>query len=390
MSPENKEKVGFETLAVHAGVRPDPVTGAIMTPIFATSTYVQKSPGQHTGYEYSRTGNPTRAALEESLAALENGTHGLACSSGCAASDVLLHLLSAGDHVVSVDDVYGGTSRLLRMVWARHGVETTFADLTNRDVADFVTPKTKMIWIETPTNPLLKIIDIEKITTWAAKQKNPPLVVVDNTFATPYFQRPLDLGADVVLHSTSKYLNGHSDVIGGALIVKDKKLRDKLHFIQNSMGGVSGPFDSWLVLRGVKTLALRMERHEQNAMEIAQFLEHQGMVDKVIYPGLKSHPQHEIARKQMKGFGGMISFYLKGDLANARKFLENVRLFACAESLGGVESLIEHPAIMTHASLPAETRKALNISDSLVRLSVGIEAVDDLKADLKFAFKASE
>lgn len=384
------ENLKFETLAVHAGVEPDPSTGAIMTPIFQTSTYVQASPGKHKGYEYSRTRNPTRTALEASIAALEGGKFGLALSAGCTGVDLLLHLLDTGDHVVSVDDVYGGTSRLFRTVWARHGIETTFGDLTTGNVGDFATKKTKMVWIETPTNPLLKVIDIERCVAWAKKQNPRPLVVVDNTFASPYFQSPLELGADVVLHSTTKYLNGHSDVVGGALVVNDKELYQRIHHVQNSTGGVSGPFDSWLVLRGIKTLALRMKRHEENAMELAKFLESHPQVDRVIYPGLKSHPQYEIARKQMKGFGGMLTFFLKGNLDNARRFLESVRVFSLAESLGGVESLVDHPAIMTHASIPAETRTKLGISDTLVRLSIGIEALEDLRADLDQALKASK
>lgn len=382
-----KETTHFETTAVHAGVHPDPSTGAIMTPIYATSTYVQESPGKHRGYEYSRTKNPTRFALEESMAALEGGKHGLATASGCSATDILLHSLDAGDHVISVDDVYGGTSRLFRTLWNRHGVKTSFVDFTKDGWDKAWTPQTKMVWIETPTNPLLKIIDIEKIASWAKTKSPKPLVVVDNTFASPYFQKPLSLGADVVLHSTTKYLNGHSDVVGGALIMNDDGLKDRLHHIQNSVGGVAGPFDSFLVLRGIKTLALRMKRHEENAAQIADFLERHPKVEKVLYPGLKSHPQYDVARKQMSGFAGMVTFFIKGDLAGARRFLENVRVFSLAESLGGVESLVDHPAIMTHASIPVETRASLGISDSLVRLSVGIEHIEDLKTDLDNALK---
>ena len=356
-----------------------------MTPIYATSTYVQSTPGEHKGYDYSRTANPTRTALEASIAGLESGKHCLALSSGCTGTDILCHFLEAGDHVVSVDDVYGGTSRLFRTVWARHGVETTFADLVNHNLSDYVRPNTKMIWIETPTNPLLKIIDIEKVVQQAHKLSPKPIVVVDNTFASPYFQSPLALGADVVLHSTTKYLNGHSDVVGGALVFNDDNLKAKLHHIQNSIGGVPGPFDAWLVLRGIKTLALRMKRHEENAKVLAEMLERHPKVERVIYPGLKSHPQHDVAKRQMKGFGGMITFFLKGNLATSRNFLERVRLFALAESLGGVESLIEHPAIMTHASIPAETRVKLGISDTLIRISVGIENVQDLQRDLELA-----
>ncbi len=385
----DKEK-HFETIVVHAGVKPDPSTGAIMTPIFATSTYVQVSPGKHLGYDYSRTHNPTRTALETSLAALEGGKYALALSSGCTGTDILMHLLEVGDHVVSVDDVYGGTSRLFRTIWARHGVETTFADLTHKSLSDFATTKTKMVWIETPTNPLLKIIDIEKVVAEAKKLPQKPIVVVDNTFASPYFQSPLELGADVVLHSTTKYINGHSDVVGGALMTHDKGLLDRLHHVQNSIGGIPGPFDAFLVLRGIKTLALRMQRHGENAFELAQWLEKHPAVEKVLYPGLESHPQHTTAKKQMKGFGGMITFFIKGNLDNARKFLESVKVFALAESLGGVESLVDHPAIMTHASIPVETRKALGISDNLIRLSVGIEAIVDLKEDLDNALKRSQ
>ncbi len=384
------ESKNIETIAVHAGVTPDPTTGAIMTPIYATSTYVQESPGTHRGYEYSRTKNPTRAVLEASLAALEGGKFGFATASGCAATDILLHLLNAGDHLVCVDDVYGGTSRLMRTVWNRHGLEVTFADLTHKPVSDFVKPNTKMIWVETPTNPLLKVIDIQAITRWAAKQNPRPLVVVDNTFATPVFQSPLELGADVVLHSTTKYLNGHSDVVGGALVTSNKELSERIHYVQNSAGGVAGAFDSWLVLRGIKTLALRMKRHDENARELAAWLEKHPAVDKVLYPGLASHPQSDLARRQMKGAGGMITFFLKGGLAEARRFLESVRVFALAESLGGVESLVDHPAIMTHASLPVETRRQLGISDSLIRLSVGVEHVEDLKKDLDNALKVSQ
>jgi cystathionine gamma-lyase len=382
---ENKD-YRFETIAVHAGVTPEPTTGAIMTPIFATSTYVQATPGEHKGYDYSRTANPTRTALEASIAGLEGAKYCLALSSGCTGTDVLCHSLESGDHVVSVDDVYGGTSRLFRTVWARHGIETTFADLVNHDLKEFVKPNTKMVWIETPTNPLLKIIDIEKVVAQARKLNPRPLVVVDNTFASPYFQRPLELGADVVLHSTTKYLNGHSDVVGGAIVFNDDGLKAKLHHIQNSIGGVPGPFDAWLVLRGIKTLALRMKRHEENAKLLADWLEKHPKVERVLYPGLKSHPQHEVAKRQMRGFGGMITFFLKGDLQTSRRFLERVKVFALAESLGGVESLIEHPAIMTHASIPAETRAKLGITDNLIRISVGIENIEDLKTDLELAF----
>lgn len=380
----------LETLAVHAGVEPDPSTGAIMTPIFATSTYVQESPGKHRGFEYSRTGNPTRRALETAVAAIEGGAHGLAFASGCAATDAVLHLLNVGDHVVSVDDVYGGTSRTLRTVWSRHGIETTFADLATKSITEFLKPNTKIVWLETPTNPTLKVIDVARVAEDLRKVSPEPLLVVDNTFASPCFQRPFDLGADIVLHSTTKYLNGHSDVVGGALIVNDRALRDRLHHIQNTTGGVCGPFDAWLVMRGLKTLSVRMRQAGENAMEIASFLEKHPSVERVLYPGLPSHPQHSVAKKQMSAFGGIITFYRKGGISQARKFLESVKVFALAESLGGVESLVEHPAIMTHASLPAETRQKLGISDSLVRLSIGIEHVSDLKADLDQALKVSD
>jgi cystathionine gamma-lyase len=384
---ENKK---FETLTVHAGVTPDPSNGAIMTPIFATSTYVQTSPGKHQGYDYSRTANPTRKALEDCLAAIEGGTRAFATASGCNASDILIHLLDAGDHVISVDDVYGGTSRLFRTIWNKHGVETTFVDLTREGVADYLKPNTKLIWIESPTNPLLKIIDIQKVVNSVSKCNPRPLVVVDNTFATPFFQQPFSLGADIVVHSTTKYLNGHSDVVGGAIIVGSQELAQKIHHIQNATGGISGAFDAWLVLRGIKTLSVRMKRHAENAMEVATFLEKHPSVDKVIYPGLPSHPHHELAKRQMRGFSGIVTFMIKGGLENARRFLETLKVFSLAESLGGVESLVDHPAIMTHASIPAETRRSLGITDTLVRLSVGIENVEDLKQDLDHALRASQ
>lgn len=377
-----KKEMAMETLAVHAGMVPDPSTGAIMQPIYATSTYVQESPGAHRGYDYSRTGNPTRNALETAIAALEGGRRAFATASGCNATDILMHLLNAGDHVLSVDDVYGGTSRLLRTVWSRHGVETTFASLNPSSAREFLRPNTRVVWIETPTNPMLKVIDIQAIAEIAHKHNPQTLVVVDNTFATPILQRPLDLGADVVLHSTTKYLNGHSDVVGGAIVVRDQDLGARVHHIQNSAGGISGPFDSFLVLRGLKTLAVRMKQHCASAGELAEYLSKHPKVSKVYYPGLKSHSNHEVARKQMSGFGGMVTLELKSDLGGAKRFLEAVRLFSLAESLGGVESLIEHPAIMTHASIPQAMRAQLGISDSLVRLSVGIESAGDLRRDL--------
>jgi cystathionine gamma-lyase len=377
----------FNTLAIHAGQEPDPSTGAIMTPIYQTSTYVQSSPGVHKGYEYSRTHNPTRKALEDCLAALEGARHGMAFSSGCAATTTVLHLLQAGDHVVCCDDVYGGTFRLFDKVLAKNGLQFTFADLTDpQRLREHLRPNTKLLWLETPTNPMLKLMDIEALC--AIAHERGVLCVVDNTFMSPYFQRPLALGADVVVHSMTKFINGHSDVVGGAVITDSDELSQRLHFLQNSIGAVLGPTDSFYVLRGIKTLGLRMERHAHNAIAIAHFLEAHPRVEKVIYPGLPSHPQHALACKQMSGFGGMITATLKGGLDDARRFLEHTRLFALAESLGGVESLIEHPAIMTHASVPPENRAALGISDGLIRLSVGIEDLDDLLDDLRHALEA--
>ncbi|MFO0794793.1 MAG: cystathionine gamma-synthase [Candidatus Brocadiaceae bacterium] len=377
-------KQRFETMAIHAGCEPDSGTGAIMTPIFQTSTYVQESPGKHKGYDYSRTHNPTRTALEKNIAALEEGSYGLAFSSGLSAISAITQLLNAGDHVICSDDVYGGTFRLFDKVLKRFNLEFDFVDLTNpQSYEKYLTDNTRLVWLESPSNPLLKLIDIEAIAHVA--KKNNVLVAVDNTFATPFFQKPLKLGADIVMHSTTKYLNGHSDVIGGALVTNDQGLYDKLQFLQNAVGAVPGPFDCFLVLRGIKTLAVRMERHERNAMKIAQLLENHPKVRRVIYPGLKSHPQHELAKKQMTGFGGIITFFIKGGPEAARRFLERVTIFSLAESLGGVESLIEHPAIMTHASLPKEVREKIGISDDLIRVSVGIENVDDLIEDLKGA-----
>lgn len=375
----------FETRAIHAGCEPDSGTGAIMTPIFQTSTYVQESPGKHKGYDYSRTHNPTRTALEKNIASLEGGNFGLAFSSGMSAISTIAQLLNTGDHVICCDDVYGGTFRLFDKVWKRYGLEFDFTDLTQpQSLERYRKNNTKMIWLESPSNPLLKLVDIEAVALIA--KKNNMLVVVDNTFATPFFQKPLKFGADIVMHSTTKYLNGHSDVIGGALVVNDQGLYDKLQFLQNAAGGVPGPFDCFLVLRGIKTLPVRMERHAGNAMKVAQFLENHPKVRRVIYPGLRSHPQHELARKQMAGFGGIITFFIKGGLDAARRFLERVKIFSLAESLGGVESLIEHPAIMTHASLPKEVREKVGISDELIRISVGLENVDDLIEDIEKAF----
>ena len=374
----------FETRAIHAGCEPDSGTGAIMTPIFQTSTYVQESPGKHKGYDYSRTHNPTRTALERNIASLEEGNYGLAFSSGMSAISTITHMLNAGDHIICSDDVYGGTFRLFDKVLKKFNLEFDFIDLTSlQSLERYIKNTTKLVWLESPSNPLLKLINIEA-TAKIAKSRG-IVTVVDNTFATPFFQKPLKLGADIVMHSTTKYLNGHSDVIGGALVMNDQELYNKLQFLQNAAGGVPGPFDCFLVLRGIKTLAIRMERHAENALKIAQFLENHPKVRKVIYPGLNSHPQHELAKKQMTGFGGIVTFFIKGGLEAARKFLERVKVFSLAESLGGVESLIEHPAIMTHASLPKEVREKIGISDELIRVSVGIEHVDDLISDLKQA-----
>ncbi len=376
----------FDTDAIHAGQSPDPTTGAIMTPVYLTSTYVQDGPGEHKGYEYSRTKNPTRGALEACLAALEGAKYGAAFASGCAAADMLMHHLEAGDHVVCSDDVYGGTFRLFDKVFKKMGLSFSFVDLA--DVANLekaITPKTKMLWVETPTNPMLKLIDLARAAEVAKKHKL--ISVADNTFMTPYFQRPLEFGFDVVTHSTTKYLNGHSDVVGGFVCTSNKEIAEKMYFLQNAIGGVQGPMDAFLVLRGVKTLHVRMDRHEKNAQKIAAFLQTHPKATKVNWPGLETHPQHKLARAQMKGFGGMMTFDIKGGLESARKFLKTTKVFACAESLGGVESLIEHPAIMTHASIPKENREKLGITDGFIRLSVGIEDAQDLIDDLEQALK---
>jgi cystathionine gamma-lyase len=383
MKNETK-KQGFGTLAIHAGQDPDPRTGAVMTPIYQTSTYAQESPGKHRGYEYSRTDNPTRTAYQACVAALENGKHALAFASGLACTDGILHTLKSGDHVICCDDVYGGTFRIFDKVFKRLGLEFTFVDFSDlaKTEAAF-RPNTKLMWMETPTNPMLKILDISALTALAKKKG--AVSVVDNTFMSSYFQKPLNLGADIVVHSVTKYMNGHSDVVGGICVTNNDQLYADLKFMQNAVGGVPAPMDCFLVMRGLKTLHIRMERHAENAMAIAKYLQSHPKVSKVIYPGLESHPQHQIALKQMSGFGGMITFFIKGGLDEAREFLEKVRIFTLAESLGGVESLIEHPAIMTHASIPAETRKQLGIHDNLIRISVGIEDLVDLKADLDFA-----
>ncbi len=372
----------FGTKAIHAGVEPDPTTGAIMTPIYQTTTYVQDRPGVHKGYEYSRTHNPTRDALQGSLAALENGKYGLCFSSGMAAIDTLIKVLQPGDEVVSVNDLYGGTYRIFKTVFEKYGIKFNFVDLTdvsNLDAA--LTEKTKLIWVETPTNPLLQIIDIKAVSERAKKAG--VLVAVDNTFATPYFQTPLDLGADIVMHSMTKYLCGHSDVVMGCLIVKDEKLAETLYTMQNSCGAVPGPQDCFLALRGIKTLHLRMQRHGENGEQVARFLKVHPRVDKVYWPGFTEHKNHRVAASQMTGFGGMMSFTLKsGKLEDAITVLESTKIFACAESLGGVESLSGHPATMTHASIPKEQREEIGITDTLIRLSVGVEDIEDLVADL--------
>lgn len=377
--------LGFSTRAIHSGQAPDPTTGAIMTPVYLTSTYVQESPGVHKGWEYSRTHNPTRKAFENCLASLEEGNFGFAFASGCAATTTILHFLKQGDQVVAMDDMYGGTFRLFDKVLKHNGLEFSYVDLTvAENFTKALKPNTKMVWLETPTNPTMKLVDIKRIAAEAHKKNI--LVVVDNTFMSPYFQKPLVLGADIVVHSVTKYLGGHSDVVGGAAVTKSKDIADKLAFLSNSMGGIMSPFDAFMCLRSLKTLPIRMRQHEQNALKVAQFLSDHSKVEKVFYPGLKSHPQHELAQQQMTGFGGMITFFIKGGMNSSRAFLENVNVFSLAESLGGVESLIEHPAIMTHASVPADKRKILGIDDSLIRLSVGIEDIEDLLSDLKNAF----
>lgn len=378
----SESKHGFATRAIHAGQAPDPAYGAVMTPVYQTSTYVQRSPGVFKGhYDYARTANPTRSALEENLASLEEGKFGICFSSGCAAMDASLHLLNTGDHVVLCDDVYGGTFRLFDKVFKRQGIDFTMVDMRDLKATEAAFNKsTKMMWIETPTNPMLKVLDLSKLCG-LGKSRN-ALVVVDNTFATPVLQLPLKFGADIALHSATKYLGGHSDVIGGVCVVNDQELAERLHYIQNAVGAVPGPWDCFLLMRSTKTVQIRVQRHCENASKIAAFLESHRKVERVIYPGLASHPQHQLAKEQMRGFGGMISVVLKGGLSEARTFLEKVRLFSLAESLGGVESLIEHPAIMTHASIPPEARAKLGIGDSLVRLSVGIEDVQDLITDL--------
>jgi len=378
-----KNSQGFSTRAIHAGQRPDPTTGAVMTPIYATSTYAQESPGVNKGYEYARGKNPTREAFEVCIADLEGGVQAFGFGSGMAATSTALELLDAGSHIVTGDDLYGGSWRLFERVRRRSmGLDFSYIDLTDPSAVEAaITDKTRMLWVETPTNPLMKLADIEALSRIARTHKL--ILVVDNTFATPWSQQPLALGADVVMHSATKYLNGHSDIVGGVLVAKDAEMAAQLKFLQNSIGGVMGPFDAFLANRGLKTLGLRMKAHNENAMAVARWLEDRKGVAKVIYPGLISHPQHELAARQMNGrFGGMVTVLIDGDLERTRRVLERVRVFTLAESLGGVESLVNHPAIMTHASVPKDVREAGGVTDNLIRLSVGVEDVDDLIADL--------
>lgn len=380
------KKHAFDTRTIHVGGEPDPVTGAIMPPIFQTSTYVQKAPGEHSGYEYTRSHNPTRTRLEECLASLENAKFSTVTASGLSAAMLVMHWLPKGSKILVGDDVYGGTYRMFTTIFhERHEfkfIDTTDTKKTEAEIKKF---KPALVWLESPTNPLLKLTDIAGVAKAAKKAGSQ--VLVDNTFMSPYFQNPLDLGADIVLHSMTKYINGHSDVVGGVLMYNDKNMNKEFFRLQNSIGPSQSPFDSWLVLRGLKTLAVRMRAHEQGAMKIAKWLESHKQVERVVYPGLKSHPQHALAKKQMHGFGGMITFFIKGGVKESKKFLKHVELFALAESLGGVESLIEHPAIMTHASVPKKVRESIGLTDNLIRLSVGLEDVNDLIADLEKGFK---
>ena len=385
---DNKKKFGIATKAIHAGQEPDKTTGAIMVPIYASSTYVQESPGKHKGFEYSRTQNPTRAAYERCVAEIESGEHGFAFASGMSAADSILGLLEMGDEVIAIDDLYGGTRRLFEKVTSKKsGLCFKFIDYKDFINLDrYISSKTKMIWVESPTNPLLKLVDFKSLQNI---NKN-ILTVVDNTFASPIVQRPLEYDIDIVMHSATKYLNGHSDMIGGVVITNRNDLAEKLAFLQNSIGAIQGPFDSFLALRGLKTLPLRMERHNYNAKKIAEFLESNNKIEKVIYPGLESHEQYSLAKKQMKGYGGIVSFYIKADMNKTKAFLENCQIFSLAESLGGVESLIEHPAIMTHGSIDKNLREKLGITDNFVRASVGIEDVEDLIEDINYAFEGGE
>ncbi len=383
----SKDKKGFDTRAIHAGQKNDPVTGAVMTPIYATSTYAQESPGVHKGYEYSRTSNPTRRALEDCIASLEGGDKGFGFASGMATTSTILELLDSGDHIIASDDLYGGTYRLMEDVRKRtSALEFSFVDFSKTsNILDAVKPNTKMLWLETPSNPLLKITDLEEVSS-AVNQKN-IIKVCDNTFSSPRIQQPLELGFDIVMHSATKYIGGHSDVVAGLAVTSKSRsdLSERLAYLINASGGMLGPFDSFLLLRSLKTLSIRMQKHSENAQLVAEFLEDHALVSKTIYPGLKSHPEHEIAKKQMKLFGGMVTFIVSGGLPHAKKVLENLEVFTLAESLGGAESLAEHPAIMTHASIPKETRESLGIDDGLIRLSVGIETAEDLINDLKQA-----
>ncbi|HLC23792.1 MAG TPA: PLP-dependent aspartate aminotransferase family protein [Dehalococcoidia bacterium] len=378
----------FETLSIHGGKRPDPATGALVTPIYQTSTFVFEDIGKTKGYDYSRSGNPTRKALEDNIALLEGGKSGAAFATGMAAETTVIHLLRHGDHVVCGDDIYGGTYRLFDSVMREFGLEFTFVRMDRRsNIEQAIRPNTRMIWLETPSNPLLNIVDMEMAVDVARRGRI--LTVADNTFATPYLLRPLEFGVDVVVHSTTKYLNGHCDVVGGAVVTASKEIGDKVQFLLNAMGTGEAPFDAWLVLRGIKTLAPRMRVHVENALRIAEYLNTHTKVKKVYYPGLPKHPGHDIAKRQMKGFGGMVSFELKGGVAAVHALLRNLHLFALAESLGGVESLVEHPATMSHASMPAEARKKAGINDDLVRASIGLENVEDLIEDLESALKAA-
>ncbi len=379
-----KKKFGFETLAIHAGQPPEAEFGAVIPPLYLSTTFAQSAPGEYKKYDYSRAGNPTRTSYEKCVASLEGADFGFGFSSGCAATSTVIQLLKAGDHVIANDDMYGGTFRLFNSVLSQFGVEFSYVDLTDADnLKSAIKENTKLVWLETPTNPVLKISDIKTISQ-IAHDKN-VLVAVDNTFMSPYFQSPLALGADLVVHSATKYINGHSDVVGGVIATNDKNLAEKLEFLVKSVGAMSSPFDSYLAMRSLKTLAVRMKAHEENAMAVARFLEAHDNVEKVLYPGLKSHPQNSLACEQMKGFGGMVTFYIKGGLKEASTFMQNLKVFTLAESLGGVESLVEHPAIMTHASIPKENREKLGISDALIRLSVGIETQEDIINDLKNA-----
>ena len=382
-----KDKTGFDTRAIHAGQKNDPVTGAVMTPIYATSTYAQESPGVHKGYEYSRTSNPTRKALEDCIASLENGDQGFAFASGMAATSTILELLDAGDHVIASDDLYGGTYRLMEDVRKRtSSLDFSFVDFSKTsNILDAIKPNTKMLWLETPSNPLLKITDLEEISS-VIEQKN-IIKVCDNTFSSPRIQQPLDFGFDIVMHSATKYIGGHSDVVAGLAVTSKERndLSQRLAYLINASGGMTGPFDSFMLLRSLKTLSIRMEKHSENAQLVAEFLENHPLVSKTIYPGLQSHPEHNIAKKQMKLFGGMVTFVVSGGLSQAKNVLENLKIFTLAESLGGAESLAEHPAIMTHSAIPKQKREALGIDDGLIRLSVGIETAEDLINDLKSA-----